>query len=269
MRLLSSKPSASKSLPLIRPFTSVVSPTSHLIAPKTSLLSIQRRFASEITQSEPEADGATEAQHGDNSIATASQVSDVGPVTSEEESAASLFKEDDASASKDQSTPQEGRGAISEAAASVAGTAGAVGEMLGRPARSIGSLDSRGSRIEPEPSKTVYVGNLFFDVRAEDLEQHFESAGPIISAKIINDARGLSKGFVSSYFLVLLISISCVADMPLRLLALATLSSKTSTPPAAPSSYSIRRIMRADVSVYNFLRHVKGLLIQIRPILLA
>jgi len=46
-----------------------------------------------------------------------------------------------------------------------------------------------------EPSKTVYVGNLFFDVRAADLKQEFERAGPVVDSKIIMDQRGLSKGF--------------------------------------------------------------------------
>ncbi|EED13412.1 nucleic acid-binding protein [Talaromyces stipitatus ATCC 10500] len=45
------------------------------------------------------------------------------------------------------------------------------------------------------PSPTVYVGNLFFDVTAEDLKNRMQSYGVIEKATIIHDARGLSKGF--------------------------------------------------------------------------
>ena len=44
------------------------------------------------------------------------------------------------------------------------------------------------------PSPTVYVGNLFFDVREDDLRREFESCGTIESAKVVMDSRGLSKG---------------------------------------------------------------------------
>lgn len=43
--------------------------------------------------------------------------------------------------------------------------------------------------------KTLYVGNLFFDVRGEDLEKKFSEAGNVVDAKIIQDQRGLSKGW--------------------------------------------------------------------------
>ncbi|CAG8909850.1 unnamed protein product [Penicillium egyptiacum] len=47
----------------------------------------------------------------------------------------------------------------------------------------------------PVPKTTVYVGNLFFDVTAEDLRKHFEKYGAVENALIVHDARGLSKGF--------------------------------------------------------------------------
>lgn len=47
-------------------------------------------------------------------------------------------------------------------------------------------------------SKTVYVGNLFFSVREQDIEREMSRVGKVESVKIIYDARGLSKGFVSS-----------------------------------------------------------------------
>lgn len=46
------------------------------------------------------------------------------------------------------------------------------------------------------PSPTVYIGNLFFDITAEDLKVRMESFGVVEKATIISDARGLSKGLV-------------------------------------------------------------------------
>jgi hypothetical protein len=46
----------------------------------------------------------------------------------------------------------------------------------------------------PIPKTTLYVGNLFFDVTAEDLRKQFETFGAVENALIVHDARGLSKG---------------------------------------------------------------------------
>jgi len=46
------------------------------------------------------------------------------------------------------------------------------------------------------PTKVVYVGNIQFDVKEEDLQEEFKAFGQILSTKIIYDARGMSKGFV-------------------------------------------------------------------------
>jgi RNA recognition motif-containing protein len=46
----------------------------------------------------------------------------------------------------------------------------------------------------PVPKCSVYIGNLFFDVTAEDLRKHFEQFGVVENVMIVHDARGLSKG---------------------------------------------------------------------------
>jgi hypothetical protein len=51
-------------------------------------------------------------------------------------------------------------------------------------------------RNNATPSPTVYIGNLFFDITAEDLKVRMESFGVVEKATIISDARGLSKGLV-------------------------------------------------------------------------
>ncbi len=46
------------------------------------------------------------------------------------------------------------------------------------------------------PTTGIYVGNLLFDVTADDLKREFEQFGPIQSVKVATDVRGLSKGYV-------------------------------------------------------------------------
>ncbi|KIW07601.1 uncharacterized protein PV09_01552 [Verruconis gallopava] len=51
------------------------------------------------------------------------------------------------------------------------------------------------SSAVPSPNKIIYVGNVFFDVNDQALNDYFARFGPIKSAKISRDARGLSRGF--------------------------------------------------------------------------
>jgi RNA recognition motif-containing protein len=47
--------------------------------------------------------------------------------------------------------------------------------------------------------ETVYVGNLFFDMTADDLRTAMEKFGVVEMASIIHDNRGLSKGCVHDF----------------------------------------------------------------------
>lgn len=47
---------------------------------------------------------------------------------------------------------------------------------------------------EPTPKATVYVGNLFYDITAEDLRTAMERYGIVENCIIIFDQRGISKG---------------------------------------------------------------------------
>jgi nucleolin len=91
--------------------------------------------------------------------------------------------------------------AARNAAESIKSTAESLGASAGFASNSGDNAEGARQRLsraaEPEMSLTVYVGNLFFDVRGEDLKKEFERAGPVASTKIIVDQRGLSKGFVS------------------------------------------------------------------------
>jgi len=67
----------------------------------------------------------------------------------------------------------------------------------GRP-REEYSSDSRSTdraRSDAPPSRICYIGNLFFEVTAPQLEAELSQFGAIANSRIVTDARGLSKGF--------------------------------------------------------------------------
>ena len=211
----------------------------------------RRHYADEAaTQSEPEADGATESQHGDNSIA-ASADADADADTS---TSAGIAEENEA-ASKVESATEKATEQASTAADSVKSAARAAGEAITGTAQSLGDAAGFGSQTSeastnpPDTSNVVYVGNLFFDVRSEDLKEQFAKAGPVTEAKIVTDQRGLSKGFVVSFpahnayasYWPLLVSWLIDTDS-------ATSHLKPLKPPSAPSTSSICKITKAVVS---------------------
>ncbi|KAK0361829.1 hypothetical protein LTR91_022407 [Friedmanniomyces endolithicus] len=67
----------------------------------------------------------------------------------------------------------------------------------GRP-REEYSSESRSTdraRSDAPPSRICYIGNLFFEVTAPQLEAELSQFGAIANSRIVTDARGLSKGF--------------------------------------------------------------------------
>lgn len=196
--MLSSSPSTFLSAKT-RTFTSLRNQSPSLLAvSKSSFSPLQRRFASEdaALRSEAEADEAVDAQRENDSLLAAAEESDSAL---SDEAAAAISSEsglDEPAPYHNASAPppaeESDRGVASEAAASIAGTATAVGQTLSGAA---GFGSNRANSVtEAPPAPTVYVGNLFFDVRAEDLKREFERAGAVAEAKIIMDSRGLSKG---------------------------------------------------------------------------
>ncbi|KAL8902040.1 MAG: hypothetical protein Q9207_004905 [Kuettlingeria erythrocarpa] len=169
---------------------------------------LQRRFASEEaqTQSEPSADRSEEGQHGDTSIAASSQESQ--PSTEGESSGEAQSSSDSQSSGEVQASETEQPRTVGELASAAADATKAAASTafssLDSAAKEAGLGDSgrdnaRPSRDRtspaPSPSPTLYVGNLFFDVREDDIRKEFEKIGPIESVKLITDNRGLSKGF--------------------------------------------------------------------------
>lgn len=48
---------------------------------------------------------------------------------------------------------------------------------------------------EVAPGKILYIGNLFFEVTAPQLEAEFAKYGEVSNSRVVTDDRGLSKGF--------------------------------------------------------------------------
>ena len=220
-----------------RPITRLAYPISVTQSQRiTSDFLQRRRYADEAaTQSEPEADGATEAQHAEN-VEEGNAASDAESVTEEATERAS------ATAGSVKSAAQTAGEAITGAAQSLGAAAGFESQT---------SEDDIESPVV-NTSKTVYVGNLYFDVKREDLQKEFERAGPVLESKIIVDQRGLSKGLVTSftardahasYWESL---IWCLIDTDS-----ATFRMKPSKTPSAPSTSSICKVSKAVVSRSN------------------
>lgn len=146
---------------------------------------MQRRFASEdVSRSEAEAE------------AEKSATSDA-PKSADE-------NEDSTIASAISSTTDDVTSRASDAAESVAQAMGSardtVTDAAGAAAGSVGLGFSRGATSNAPPSKSLYVGNLFFDVTVEDLKKEFQRFGTVNDIRVIVDNRGLSKGYVSMVF---------------------------------------------------------------------
>ena len=58
-----------------------------------------------------------------------------------------------------------------------------------------GSSTPAGPRGESRPNRILYIGNLFFEVTAAQLEQEFQRFGEVTNSRVVTDSRGLSKGF--------------------------------------------------------------------------
>jgi hypothetical protein len=84
--------------------------------------------------------------------------------------------------------------AAADAASAVAGaaaTGAAAATTTQQPPSTSASFGG-----QPAPNSTLYVGNIFFEVSEQSLEDYFTRYGAIKKTRIVYDARGLSKGLV-------------------------------------------------------------------------
>ena len=170
------------------------------------MLPLQKRWLADeaaTAQSEPVAESTTQTQGADDSVAQASESesptaeppkteTQAVETTATSQTPVDTTTLENPSSSTAESITNSAQDVASRVAASVTSPAASVEE----DARDVTPL----ARSAPgtqygQPSDTVYVGNLFFDVRAEDLKKEFSRAGEVLDAKIITDARGLSKGY--------------------------------------------------------------------------
>lgn len=175
--------------------TFVTRTPSTLRSQQSQVSAFQRRFASE--EASP-----TQASTTDETVTTE-------PSKAEQEAKAEAEAEvakDEQSTSSDLNTTkpestvaetaQNVSQTIKETAASTAEavqqtTRNAATAILGDSAKKIDA----GTFGQPKPGKVVYCGNLFFDVKSQDLEREFARFGDVVNCKIAQDAQGLSKGF--------------------------------------------------------------------------
>lgn len=78
--------------------------------------------------------------------------------------------------------------ASSDAIASAAATGAAAG------AAAFGAQPSASASSSLPEKTTLYIGNLFFEVNEQSLQEYFSRFGPIKNTRIVYDARGLNRG---------------------------------------------------------------------------
>ena len=177
-QILRSKPSAAISN-RARLHNSSYSQLSRPVFQRTTLDSFQRRFATEnaFTQTEPEEEVLSDNEPP-KTEAEAEELQATSSAISEE----SL---DEVTEVEDQA-----KGPIEKVKEAASEVAGSVGQAFRRSERAAEQFS------DPALHKTgtVYVGNLFFDVRGDDLQAEFAKAGEVKHSNVVMDRRGLSKG---------------------------------------------------------------------------
>lgn len=67
---------------------------------------------------------------------------------------------------------------------------------FGMEDREMGTRPNTRPPMDLQPTNAIYVGNLLFEATPQDLEREFSAYGDIVSSRVAQDARGLSKGYV-------------------------------------------------------------------------
>ncbi|KAI9657784.1 MAG: hypothetical protein M1821_002960 [Bathelium mastoideum] len=143
-----------------------------------------------IEESKPEARG-TEGQP-DTAVHVASETTDAAEIAH------------GSASSPPSSTFERAQQTASNLAESVANTASTLSHAAGAATgRITGSAQTSNPFItmrkdplpKADPSKILYVGNLYFEVKETDLRREFSRFGQITQARVVYDNRGLSKGF--------------------------------------------------------------------------
>ncbi|KAI8940391.1 hypothetical protein NX059_004082 [Plenodomus lindquistii] len=156
-----------------RSITSITPAALRVRQQQWSIASFQRRFASDEATKTEGADAAA-AEANENFAQTAAEA----PV-------------------EENLTPaqQEVQAAPTDAAATVGADAlEAVERAAGSP-REQSSRPNSGGQTPITPGKTLYIGNLYYEVTADQLKRVFSKFGEVDNVRVIYDNRGLSRGF--------------------------------------------------------------------------
>lgn len=124
------------------------------------------------------------------------------PKEKAKEAAANASEQTQEIASKAQETAANATEQAQETASKVSEDAQASASSAARSARdtAASARDNFRERMPSNremaaPSKILYIGNLFFEVTAPQLEAEFAKHGEVSNSRVITDNRGLSKGF--------------------------------------------------------------------------
>lgn len=90
---------------------------------------------------------------------------------------------------------EKAQATASQAAETVQQTASSVGRKTRDAVDANSPFKSQDPSAPAPPTKILYVGNLFFEVTAPQLEAEFAKFGEVTNSRVVTDNRGLSKGF--------------------------------------------------------------------------
>lgn len=160
---------------------------------------IQSRWNSQDSQRPAQAQSTT---HSENHEDSAARQAEDAPTTTTTTTEAEAHRETqpEEQSRDDQLDPQDRFSsgdpyydAVSLEAASERGDDGALDdEAYPRSSRHMEMF--RKLQRMTEPKETVFMGNLFFDVTAEDMRRRMEKFGVVQQVYIVRDNRGISKG---------------------------------------------------------------------------
>jgi len=156
-------------------------------------------------EEEQKQSNATEASPADATTSGRTIISETAPedaVKDEAEESRSVAHDGPAEAASETKSQQETIMGKAQDVAAAAQSAASTVSQAAKHAFTSSSADQIASRTprfgnvrDKPPSRILYVGNLFLEVTAPQLEAEFARFGEITNSRIVSDTRGLSKGF--------------------------------------------------------------------------
>ncbi|KAF7186285.1 Nuclear localization sequence-binding protein [Pseudocercospora fuligena] len=168
--------------------------TSSFQSQKPSLYRSFHQSRKWLAEEEQKKESPAEAAGGETVTAepSASEVKEESVATPEVADAAQNSTPAPAESAAQEAT-QEVKNAIDSTKDALSSVAETAQNTVNAAAQQFPSRDSGGK--QGEPSKIIYIGNLFFEVTAPQLEAEFGRFGEVTNSRVVTDTRGLSKGF--------------------------------------------------------------------------